>query len=485
MDRIPLTSGAGLDGVERFILHSAGLDVGTATSHLTVSRLVLSRETAALSSRLTVSERTEMFRSEIGLTPYDADGAIDADCLAGFFDKCYAASGFTSEEIDSGVVIVTGEAANRRNAPQLAERLAAQSGAFVCVAAGDHYEAVLAVHGAGAVALSEQGRTVLNIDIGGGTTKLAIARDGEIEHTAALTVGARLLAWDGAGRLTRVEPAGRWFLDQVWSGAGVGHPVSDNVLDQVAQLMTDLLGQALGARPRSALLASRWVTEPLPVAALADVDVVTVSGGVSEFVYGREDRDFGDLGARLGAELCRRLGTDLGFLGHRLVEPPGGIRATVLGAAEHSLQASGVTSHVDSDLLPAHGLKVVRARAAVAHGLADRLLATRARFTVDGIDLPCVFALSLDPDPDYALLRAIGEELVRAAMPGAPLYVALDVDVAAALGRVLSRELGWTGPLVVIDGISVGDLDYVDIGRPLGAVDAVLVTVKALDFLHR
>jgi len=172
-------------------------------------------------------------------------------------------------------------------------------------------------------------------------------------------------------------------------------------------------------------------------------------------------------------------------LGSRLAEPPGGIRATVLGAAEHSLQASGVTSHVDADLLPAYGLKVVRARAADARGLADRLVATRARFTVDGIDLPCVFALDLDPDPDYALLRAIGEELVRAARPVAPLHVAVDADVAAALGRIISRELGWTDPLIVIDGISVGDLDYVDIGRPLGAVDAVPVTVKTLDFLHR
>ncbi|SFB85714.1 ethanolamine utilization protein EutA [Nocardioides terrae] len=486
MDRTPHASGpAGLDGVERFILHSAGLDVGTATSHLTISQLVLTRPTAALSSRLTVTERTELFHSEIRLTPYDVDGRIDAAGLADFLDKAYVGSGFTPADIDSGVVIVTGEAARRDNAPRIAQLLARSAGSFVCVAAGDHYEAVLAVHGSGAVALSEQGRRVLNVDIGGGTTKLAIAYGGEVEHTAALSVGARLLAWDVDGRLTRIEPAGRWFLDQVWSGAAVGHHVSENVLDEVAKVMADLLGEALGTHPRSALLASHWVTEPLPLAAMVDIDVVTFSGGVSEFVYGREARDFGDLGARLGAEVRRRFATDMVSLGSRLTEPTGGIRATVLGAAEHSLQASGVTSHVDSALLPTYGLKAVRARVVAAHGLADRLAATRARFEVDGIDLACVFALALDADPDYTLLRAIGEELVRAATEGAPLYVAVDADVAAALGRILSRELGWAGPLIVIDGISVGDFDYVDIGRPLGAVDAVPVTVKALNFLHR
>lgn len=486
MDRTPQTWGrAGLDGVERFTLHSAGLDVGTATSHLTISRLVLTRPLAALSSQLTVSERTELFRSKIGLTPYDDEGLIDTVHLAEFFDKCYAASGFGPEDVDSGVVIITGEAANRINAPEIAELLADRSGSFVCVAAGDHYEAVLAVHGAGAVTLSEQDRAVLNIDIGGGTTKLAVARNGEVESTAALAVGGRVLAWDDSERLTRIEPAGRWFLDQAWSGARVGDHVSESVLARVAQLMADVLGEAVGARPRTALVAGRWLTDPLPPASLEKIDLVTFSGGVSEFVYGRETRDFGDLGARIGAEVRRRLGTDLSAIGDHLVEPPHGIRATVLGAAEHSLQASGVTSFVDARLLPAYGLKVVRARAAVGRGLADRLISTRSRFLTEGIDVRCIFALSLDADPDYALLRSIAAELIRAAVPGAPLQVALNVDAAAALGRILRHELGWAGPLLVIDGISAGDLDYLDIGAPLGAVDAVPVTVKSLNFLHR
>src|SRR5690242_18134069 len=121
-DRIPHTSGpAGLDGVERFTLHSAGLDVGTATSHLTVSRLVLTRPTAALSSRLAVTERTELFRSEIGLTPYDVDGRIDTARLSDFFDKAFASGGYAPEDIDSGVVVVTGEAARRDNAPRIAQ----------------------------------------------------------------------------------------------------------------------------------------------------------------------------------------------------------------------------------------------------------------------------------------------------------------------------------------------------------------------------
>jgi ethanolamine utilization protein EutA len=95
------------------------------------------------------------------------------------------------------------------------------------------------------------------------------------------------------------------------------------------------------------------------------------------------------------------------------------------------------------------------------------------------------YALTIDAPVDYRLLRAIAEELASAAEPGRALFVIVDADVAHALGRILRVELGWSGPLIVVDGIAVGDLDYVDIGRPLGPGLTVPVTVKSLTFLTR
>ncbi|MFD7443675.1 ethanolamine ammonia-lyase reactivating factor EutA [Streptomyces sp. NPDC059909] len=473
-----------MDGIERFTLHSAGLDVGSATSHLTISRLVLKRLGVELSNQLVVAERTELYRSPVTLTPYRSDTLIDADRLQDFFDAAYHEAGFTPAQVDTGVVIVTGEAANRPNAEELATRFAARSGAFICVAAGPHYEALLAAHGSGAVTLAQGGPPVLNVDIGGGTTKLSVVADGEVVRTGAFSVGARLVAHDCCGRLIRVEPPGRWMLDRIGSLVDVGDVIPEPVLEELTDLMVDLVLQVIDGQPRDELLQRLWVTEELPAGALRGIDTIIFSGGVSEFVYARETTDFGDLGHRLGAAIRKRI-VDTG-LARRVLEPAQGIRATVLGAGQHSVQASGVTGYLDDGVLPAIGLKVVAATVAEPAGLAAALTAAAQRFQIDGHMPPAAYALSITADPDYRLLRGIAQELVAVAEPDRPLVVVVvDADVAHALGRILRVEVGWAGPLIVLDGLTVGELNYLDVGRPLGAVGTVPVTVKSLTFLTR
>ena len=73
--------------------------------------------------------------------------------------------------------------------------------------AGHHMESNLAAHGSGAVELSgKESSCVLNVDIGGGTTKLALIRDGILIQTAAFHVGGRLFVWDAQGQISRIEP---------------------------------------------------------------------------------------------------------------------------------------------------------------------------------------------------------------------------------------------------------------------------------------
>jgi ethanolamine utilization protein EutA len=99
--------------------------------------------------------------------------------------------------VDSGAVILTGEALKRKNAPAIADLFAEQAGRFVCASAGHHMECQLAAHGSGAVKVSRsQQVTLLNVDIGGGTTKFALIRNGEILATAAIAVGGRLIVED-------------------------------------------------------------------------------------------------------------------------------------------------------------------------------------------------------------------------------------------------------------------------------------------------
>ncbi len=63
----------------------------------------------------------------------------------------------------------------------------------------------MAAHGSGAVRVSAgKGVRLLNVDIGGGTTKFAVIDRGHIVATAAIAVGGRLLV-EEAGKLIRVE----------------------------------------------------------------------------------------------------------------------------------------------------------------------------------------------------------------------------------------------------------------------------------------
>lgn len=473
-----------VDGLERLTLRSAGLDVGSATSHLTISRVVLRRRGAELSSQWVVVERTELYRSAVALTPYRDDARIDADWLQTFFDDAYRGAGFTPSDVDTGVVIVTGEAANRPNAEELATRFAARSGSFICVAAGPHYEALLAAHGSGAVAMSS-GTTapVLNVDVGGGTTKLSLVTDGAVVHTGAFSVGARLIAYDDSQRLTRVEPPGRWMLDHLGSTVDVGDVLPTQLQDELADLMTDLMLQVVLQRPRDALLDRLWVTDDLAPGLFTGIGSIVFSGGVSEYIYGRDSTDYGDLGVRLGNAVRQRL--EAAAPAMTIERPAQGIRATVLGAGQHSLQASGVTSFLDEQVLPVAALKVVAARVHDPAGLGQVLTSTAQRFELDGVTPQLAYALTIDAPVDYRLLRAIAEEIASAAEPGRALFLIIDADVAHALGRILRVELGWSAPLVVVDGIAVGDLDYIDIGRPLGPGLTVPVTVKSLTFLTR
>src|SRR3972149_1571998 len=185
---------------ERIALTSVGIDIGSSTSHLIFSRLVLRRQGLALSSRFVVVKREILHESPILLTPYLDWTTIDTNELNEFIQEAYGQARLTPKDIDTGAVIVTGEAAKKKNAEAIAALFSAQAGKFVCATAGHNLEAILAAYGSGAVAMTlEQGGhyTVMNVDVGGGTSKLAIVQRGAVIDTAALEVGARLIAMEG------------------------------------------------------------------------------------------------------------------------------------------------------------------------------------------------------------------------------------------------------------------------------------------------
>src|SRR4029434_10307447 len=125
-------------------------------------------------------------------------------------------AGLTPEDVDTGAVIITGGALKKENAQPIVENFAKYSGKFICAAAGHNHEALLAAYGCGAVDLSKgEHKTVLNVDMGGGTTKFSLVEEGVVSQTAAINVGARLTAFVEYDALTPVEDAGRTMMNEL------------------------------------------------------------------------------------------------------------------------------------------------------------------------------------------------------------------------------------------------------------------------------
>jgi len=471
-------------------LVTVGIDIGSSGTQVIFSRINLRRYGEDLTSRYYVVSRETLFQSPVALTPYSSDERIDDAGLGAIIDEAYAAAGVKPQDIDTGVVILTGEALRRENAEAIAALLAEQRGDFVTATAGHHMESMLAAYGSGASKLSyDEGKRILNVDIGGGTTKLGIVENGNVTATAALHIGGRLQVVDDIGRIVRLDPAGKFHARQAgfyWSRGDVLSPAQ---LDKVAASMADLLVAALTQRPVPHAVEHLYLTDP--IAEFGRIDGVMFSGGVGEYVYGREDRDFGDMGRRLGRVIRSRI--DSGALPWPLLPAGECIRATALGASEYSVQLSGNTSYITKpgELLPRRNLQVLQPSYVCEESIdADKLAkAIRAHFTAfDLIEGEGEVALALrwQGAPSYERILAFAEGirhgLATTIERRKPLYIMLDGDVAQTLGAILREELLVESEILAIDGLVLRDFDYIDLGRIRMPSFTVPVTIKSLLF---
>src|SRR6195256_1593896 len=238
---------------------SVGVDIGSSTSHPVFSRIVLER----LDSRYVVTERETFYQSDILLTPYAAEDTIDAEALGAFIGKQYENAMVDPEEIDAGALILTGVAVRRSNARRIGELFAAQAGKLVAVSAGDSLETVMAAYGSGAVARSIRDEAVvMNVDVGGGTSKIAVCAKGEVIAIAAADIGARLVCVDESGRIVRLEEAGRGFAAELGLRLGLGAELGDKDARALAAAMADRLFE--GMRGGAPQLSSADPPRPAP-----------------------------------------------------------------------------------------------------------------------------------------------------------------------------------------------------------------------------
>ena len=471
-------------------LVSVGIDIGSSGTQVIFSKIHLRRLAEELTSRFYVVARETLFLSPVSLTPYSSETRIDDKALRKIVEDAYEAAGLAPGDIDAGAVILTGEALRRENAQGISAMLSEAGGDFVCATAGHHMESMLAAYGSGAAQASlELGKRVLNIDIGGGTTKLGLVDKGQCIATAAFHVGGRLQVVDEHFRITRLDPAGKHHAKRAGFDWSLGDQVTSDDLDKVADVMAETLIVALTQRPAPHDVEHLYLTDP--IADFGELGGVMFSGGVAEYVYDREPRDFGDMGKRLGAALARKLAA--GRLPWPMLPARECIRATALGASEYSVQLSGNTSYISNPgtLLPRRNLQVLQPAFEFTEevdgaALGKAIVAHRKAFEVEGAETDIALAFHWKGMPAYdrifATAQGIAIGLADHIAANKPIYVMLDGDVAQTLGAVLREDCKVMSEILVIDGVMLMDFDYIDLGKVRIPSYTVPVTIKSLVF---
>ncbi|MBI4529588.1 MAG: ethanolamine ammonia-lyase reactivating factor EutA [Deltaproteobacteria bacterium] len=460
-------------------LVSVGIDIGSSTSHLMFSQLRVGYPSLQR-RRPEILERRVLGRSPVVLTPFSEDWSIQAEPLKELLEESFRSAGIRREDIDTGAVIVTGEAARRENARKIAELFSDEAGRFVCATAGPRLEAVLAAHGSGAVSLSrERAWTLLNIDIGGGTTKVSLVIEGRIAGATTFNIGARLIAFENDGRLVRLEKSGKPFLAEMNCSPAVGDRIGSDILTPVASRMARLIFDLLAGEPPP---WSDIMVMP-PLLELPALDGILFSGGVSEYIYERESAGFGDLGSLLGREV-KKQAEERDF---RILNSGEGIRATVIGASQYSMQISGETIFIpESVTLPLHNLRVLIVQVSWDAPIDERA-AGAVRNAVTSMDEEIrgtPFALVFTSPPFYGygaaqdLARGIRRALLALAPGERPRMLVFEQNIGRVVGEMLAADLS----IPCVDEISLDELDFIDIGAKVDGEGYVPVVVKSLAF---
>jgi ethanolamine utilization protein EutA (predicted chaperonin) len=462
---------------------SVGVDIGSSTSHLVFSRIVLER----LDARYVVTERESFYQSDILLTPYAAADEIDAVALGTFLDRQYRDAKIDPDEIDTGALILTGVAVRRRNARAIGELFARQTGRMVAVSAGDSLESVMAAYGSGAVARSiRSGGAVMNVDVGGGTAKIAICADGKVIDVTALDIGARLVVFDEERRIVRLEEAGRRFGAELGLQLAPGVVVTEGDATALAARMADKLFEAMrGGAPRA---GGADLLRLDPLRNRDEISDVSFSGGVSEYIYGGEAKGFGDLGPELAGELRARLAASA----RPLARPEARIRATVIGASQYTMQVSGSTIFVSPlDTLPLRNVPVIAPDLPLNDDIDPAAVSAAIKAALKRLDLgdgtsPVAIFVAWRGSATFKRLddfcKGAADGLAAVLAQGHPIVLAGDGDVGGLIGIHYCEEMRVKNPIVSIDGLELKDFDYIDIGAILDTSGAVPVVIKSLVF---
>jgi len=473
----------------REVILSVGIDIGTSTTQLVFSKITIENTASGASiPQIRIVGKEIIYKSDIHFTPLTSQIEINGWKVREIVEQEYKKARVEPSQIRTGAVIITGETARKENAAHVLETLSGLAGEFVVATAGPDLEAIIAGKGAGAERISrEKGSTVANLDIGGGTTNIAVFKEGQVVDTVSLDIGGRLIKFKAnSSEVGYIAPKISKIATELGLQLQEGTKIPYGNIEKITDRMTEILEEAMGIKEPTPLLTTMFIGKNMKTA--VPIEYITFSGGVADAIY-ESERDnlfkYGDIGIVLGNSIKKsKLMSNF-----KILRPEETIRATVVGAGSHTVEISGSTITYAENVLPLKNIPILK-MSSQEEALLENVFAGKIKekirwFGIDDSMQQVALAIKGVKNPSFQKVQEIAKSIVQGmsdVIELYPLIVIVENDMAKVLGQTLQKQLSYKKDVVCIDSVEVDNGDYIDIGKPLANGRVVPVAIKTLIF---